>query len=74
MLKQITEFYEREYNDTKRFLKSPWCGKASDTVWYATQRCLGVAQFVQIACNVSYEDIEPIYNEYREKFEKLLDN
>lgn len=77
MLEKIREFYESELRGVERYIKSEWCKtdkEKSDSVWYALQRCLGVAQFTQVACDVSFEDIEPLYEEFKEKFEKLLDN
>lgn len=73
MVEKIREYYELEYSQTKRALDNSWC-EPKDAIWYALQRCLGVAQFVQTACDVSFEVVEPLYEEFREKFEKLLDN
>lgn len=77
MIEKITEFFEMEIRQTERWLKSEWCRtpkERTDSVWYATQRCLGVAQFVQTACDVTFEEVEPLYEATREKLEKLLEN
>lgn len=76
MIEQIIEFYEMEVRQTERYIKSEWCKtpkEQSDCVWYATQRCLGVAQFVQTACGVSFEVIEPLYETTKKKLENLLE-
>ena len=76
MIEKITEFFEMEVRQTERWLGSEWCKtpkEKSDSVWYATQRCLGVAQFVQTACDVAFEDIEPLYEATRKKLENLLE-
>lgn len=72
MLEKIREYYEMEYRDTARSIEKSWCTDKKMAVWYAIQRCLGVAQFVQIA-GVSFEEIETLYDEIKEKLEKLLD-
>lgn len=77
MIEKITEFFDMELRQTERWLKSEWCKtdkEKRDSVWYATQRCLGVAQFVQTACDVSFEDIEPIYEKVKKDLENLLTN
>jgi len=38
----------------------------------ALQRCLGVALFVQ-GMDIPYEEINELYEKYREKIEKILD-
>ena len=72
MLEKIREYYEMEYRDTARSIEKSWCTDEKMAVWYAIQRCLGVAQFVQIA-GVSFEEIETLYDDIKEKLEKLLD-
>jgi hypothetical protein len=68
---KVKKFFEKEYKETERLLSNPpsWCNP-KEAVWYAVQRCLGVAQFVQYL-DVKYEDLS-CYDEIREKFEKLL--
>lgn len=72
MLEKIKQFYETEYKDTIRYINSPYlrtCKK--EVVNNTVQRILGVAQFIQIACNIPFEDIETLYEEYRCKLEDL---
>ena len=76
MKEAMKEFFEREYRETKRVLeaKPSWMGKPSDIVWYSTQRCLGVAQFIQTCPNgLSFEEVEAPYEEVRKKLENLLE-
>lgn len=71
MLEQVKDFFNREYEDTKRLLKNKpsWC-KPKEVVYNSIQRCLGVAQFVQYV-GVKYENLN-CYEEVREKLENLL--
>lgn len=70
MLEKVREYYEMEYRDTVRALEKSWVTDKKMAVWYAIQRCLGVAQFVQIA-GVSFEEIDALYDEFKEKLENL---
>ena len=72
MQNKIREYFEAEYKRTESYLQKHRY-ESSNVAWYARQRCLGVAQFTQEFCNVPYEIIEPLYNEYAEKFQKLID-
>ena len=76
VLEKVKTFYESEYKDIKSILdrKPFWIETRADekqVIFNAIQRCLGVAQFVQ-SLDVPYEELQ-IYDEYREKLEKLLD-
>ena len=70
MLAKLEEFFIREYKDTKRAVEGGW-GDRKDTVKCGLQRCLGAADFTQ-NFGISFEVIDKIYNEYREKFYKLF--
>ncbi len=72
MLNKIRAFFEMEYNSTARFLKTPYAkGYEEMIVGRTIFRCLGVAEFVQ-DIGVSYEDISPLYEDYKKKLELLL--
>ena len=63
-------------SETKSILENKpfWVQTRSDEkqlIFNSVQRCLGVAQFVQ-SLDVPYEELK-VYDEYREKLEKLLD-
>ena len=77
ILKQIDAYYEMEYINAKRAVER---NNMLDTtslnmsiVNCALSRCLGVALFVQ-QLDIDYETINKIYEDFREKFNKLLDN
>ena len=73
ILEKVENFFQSEYEETKSLLerKPYWISSEKEVVFNSIQRCLGVTQFVQ-CLNVSYEILN-IYDEYREKLEKLLD-
>ncbi len=72
ILKKVKEYYEEEYQDTKRCFEINWnWSTPQELINGSIKRCLGVAQFVQ-NLGVAYEDIGPIYMEYKEKLENLL--
>ena len=77
MKEAMKEYFDSEFKQTERWLKSEWCKTPKDrmdSVWYATQRCLGVAQFVQTCPNgLTFEEIETPYEEVRKKLENLLE-
>ena len=76
MKKAMIEYFEQEVRQTERWLKSEWCKtdkEKMDSVWYATQRCLGVAQFVQLCPNsLTFQEVEGPYEDTRKKLENLL--
>lgn len=73
ILERVENFFQSEYEETKNLLerKPYWISSEKEVVFNSIQRCLGVTQFVQ-CLNVPYESLN-IYDEYREKLEKLLD-
>ena len=77
MMKAMTEFFDMEVRQTERYLKSELCKtekEKRDAVWYATQRCLGVAHFIQTCPNgLTFAEVEPHYEATREKLENLLE-
>ena len=71
MLKKIRDFYQKEYEITKQEVaKISLYSERNQTVLGAIQRILGVAAFHM---EISYDnDIEKLYNEYKEKLLELL--
>lgn len=75
MIEKMEKFFEYEYNRTRpwvlneggRFQITP-----SEAVWSAVDRCMGVAEFVYNETG-DYGRIEAIYEFYKEKLVKLLD-
>lgn len=72
MLEKIKEYFETEYKDTVNSIGAHyrWI-EPSKIISQTLDRCFGVAMFAQ-TIGVKYEDIAILYNEYKEKLEKLL--
>lgn len=71
-LEKAIKFFNNEYEEVKRDLER--ADLLKDKEFYtnnAVQRCLGVAFFVQ-DLDVSFEEINPHYDEIRKKINKLL--
>lgn len=73
MIDAVAEFYKNEIDTLKWLLKRnlDWVipNRAIDN---ALQRCLGVAQFVQVCPNgLKYEEIELLYEKTRLELESL---
>ena len=74
MLEKVKEYFERQYVDTVRAIERDYkWGTPKDFVWRAITDCLAVAMFAQ-TIGVKYEEVDPLYNEYKEKLENLLTN
>ena len=73
ILEKVENFFQSEYEETKDLLerKPSWVMSEKEVIFNSLQRCLGVTQFVQ-CLDVPYDNLN-IYDEYREKFYKLLD-
>lgn len=72
MIEKVKEYFEREYKDCVRAIEQKYdFGTPKDFVWRAITDCLAVAMFAQ-TIGVKFEEIDPIYNEYKEKLENLL--
>jgi hypothetical protein len=71
MLEKVREYFESELRQTEADIKRPWADKGK-IIWYAILRCSGVANFVIEHCDIPYEIIDPLYEEYRQKLQKLL--
>ena len=78
MKKAMINFFNKELQQTEQYLKSKWCKtykEKCDSVWYATQRCLGVAQFIQTGPNgLEFSEVEPLYEKVKKDLENLLKN
>ena len=72
MLEKVKEYFEREYISTVRAIerKYSW-GTPREFVNMGITNCLAVAMFSQ-SIGVKFEDLDPLYNEYKEKLEALL--
>lgn len=63
---------ENEFQDFRRSIECGW----SDIIQARNcglQRCLGVADYLQWAEDISFDDIDKIYTEYRTKFYELAE-
>ena len=77
MEQKIKNFFDNEYISTKRYIsylnndpRLKFCSTGM-IIDKAICRLLGVTQFVQ-TLGVEYKEIDPIYEEYRQKLENLL--
>ena len=71
ILEIVQAFYESEYRDLARLIESkPNWFNPKESATYAIQRCLGVAQFVQLL-GVKYEDLK-CYEEIRGRLMDLM--
>lgn len=76
MLEKLIEFYEKEYEETENLLVCedvPNWVKPKEVVYNTLYMLLGASQFAQ-TIGVSYDEIDGIYEIYKEKLELLLDN
>lgn len=74
MLEKVIQYFEKEYEETKKYLESGrYCDTPQNIVKSTIQGCLGVAMFSQ-SCGVAFEDVNPHYEEIVKKLKKLLDN
>ena len=74
MLDKVKDFYEKEYKNTLNWLGCEYCKTKENkirSINYAIQRCLAVALFVQ-NFDITYEEVDVLYDEYRKKFYELL--
>lgn len=71
-LETAIKFFNNEYEEVKRDLeRADLLEHRAFYINNAIQRCLGVAFFIQ-ELGVSFEEINPYYDEIREKINKLL--
>ena len=82
LMDNMTKYFESEYNYTKAFLERnvKWAKprecvyNAIECVYNAIQRCLGVAMYIQwFDETLTLDEVEQVYNYYKEQLEKLLD-
>ncbi len=71
MLEKVKECFESEVRQAEIATERPWAD-ISEIVWYAIQRCLGVANFVIEYCDIPFEMVDPLFEEYKQRLEKLL--
>ena len=72
MLEKIKEYFEREYIDTVRAIERKYNWRTPKSfVERAITNCLAVAMFAQ-TIGVSFEEVDPLYNEHKTKLERLL--
>ena len=73
VINNLKKFFDSEYKSTELFVKRHF--KDTDIVYFVVESsikmCLGAAQFAQYFDNVSYEEVTKIYDEVKEKLEKL---
>jgi hypothetical protein len=77
MKEALIKTFEEEREQVERLLKEKphWMGSPYEVVHNALQRCLGVAQFVQICPNsVPFSEVEPLYTNLKKSLENLLTN
>lgn len=72
VMKEMDNYFEKEYQDTKAILeeKPNWVKSEKEIVNNTIQRCLGVSMFAQL-CGVTYQEAL-VYEYYKEKLESLL--
>lgn len=75
MLDKAIKYFQKEYEETKKYLESggPIVMTRKEFIDTTKRSCLGVAFFVQ-ECGVEYKDINPHYEEIVKKLNLLLDN
>jgi hypothetical protein len=69
-LNSYKEYCEREFRDFTRAIENGW-DDITNARNCGLQRCLGVADFLQIVEDVPFDDINKIYEEYRTKFYEI---
>lgn len=63
-------YCERELKDFTRAVENGW-DDITNARNCGLQRCIGVADFLQIVENIPFDDTNKIYEEYRRKFYEL---
>lgn len=70
----MMDYFKSEYKDAERIItqKVSWANPR-EVVHNCMQRMLGVAMYIQrLDYTISYDEVEQIYNFYKEKLENLL--
>lgn len=70
MLDKVKDFFEMEYIDACIACESK-ISAPREIVKGAIQRCLGIALFVQTASDITFDEIDSLYTEYKRKLEEL---
>ena len=72
-INNLKKFYDNEYKSIEGFVKRH--SKDTNIVYSSIENsicmCLGAAQFVQYFENVNYKEVTELYDEVKEKLEKL---
>lgn len=73
VINNLKKFFDSEYESAKRFAKRH--SKDTDIVYFSVENsicmCLGAAQFVQYFEGVNCKEVTELYDEVKEKLEKL---
>lgn len=71
MKEKLKQFFETELYYTKEGLdKERDFIQRNNICWYAMQRGLGASTFAQM-CGLSYEDVEKMFEDYKNKLEEM---
>ena len=72
IIEAVKKFFDAELEETQFILekKPDWLTDPKRMIENTIRECLGVGQFVQVL-NISFEEIDPYYNEVRRELEKL---
>ena len=70
----MMDYFKFEYKDAERIItQKVSLAKPQEVVRNCLQRMLGVAMYIQrLDYTISYDEVEQIYNFYKEQLEKLL--
>lgn len=73
MINAVVEMYKEEVRSLEWLIeRSPDWFNLNESIDKAVQRCLGIAQFVQMCPNaLKYEEIEPLYEKTRLELESF---
>ena len=72
IIEATKKFFDSELEEAKSLLadRPDWLTDPDKMITNTIHECLGVGQFVQVL-NISFEEIDPYYNEVRRELEKL---
>ena len=71
MKEKLKQFFEIELYYTKEGLdKERDFIQRNNICWYAMQRGLGASTFAEM-CGLSYEDVEKMFEDYKNKLEEM---
>ena len=73
-LEMYRDYCKMEFNDLKRAIESNLSDDSINPIHLRNctlQRCLGVSDFLQLNEDISFDEIDEIYTEYRTKVYEL---